>query len=163
MLHVPVLLEETMEVMMPRDGGRYFDGTLGYGGHARAILDRSSPAGELAGTIAARQAARPRLWLDTLRMRWNSWVVQYDAEAQLELAFRQRQEAWAEVRVLRGLLRMCAWCKRIRDPQTGWVPIERYIADHSEADFTHGICPECAASQGGAQWDRSRRGSTRQA
>jgi 16S rRNA (cytosine1402-N4)-methyltransferase len=50
MLHVPVLLEEVVEVMMPRDGGRYFDGTLGFGGHARALLDKSSPTGELAGT-----------------------------------------------------------------------------------------------------------------
>lgn len=56
MEHVPVLLEETLEVMMPRDGGRYFDGTLGFGGHARAILEQSSPTGELAGTDLDGQA-----------------------------------------------------------------------------------------------------------
>jgi len=50
MLHVPVLLKEVIEVIMPIDGGRYFDGTMGEGGHARAILDRSSPDGHLAGT-----------------------------------------------------------------------------------------------------------------
>lgn len=50
MQHVPALLKEVLGVIMPRDGGRYFDGTLGGGGHARAILEKSAPSGELAGT-----------------------------------------------------------------------------------------------------------------
>lgn len=50
MQHTPVLLREVLEVMMPHSGGRYFDGTLGYGGHAQAILEASSPDGRLAGT-----------------------------------------------------------------------------------------------------------------
>jgi 16S rRNA (cytosine1402-N4)-methyltransferase len=54
--HIPVLLGEVVEAMMPKDGGRYFDGTLGYGGHARAILEASSPTGELAGTDLDRAA-----------------------------------------------------------------------------------------------------------
>jgi transglutaminase-like putative cysteine protease len=49
-------------------------------------LDPTPAAGELGGTYAARRAPPPRLWLDTLRMRWNSWVIQYDAESQLSLA-----------------------------------------------------------------------------
>jgi 16S rRNA (cytosine1402-N4)-methyltransferase len=50
MEHIPVLLNEVLGVMMPRDGGRYFDGTLGDGGHARALLEASYPSGELLGT-----------------------------------------------------------------------------------------------------------------
>lgn len=50
MHHVSVLLKEVMEVLEPVDGGRYFDGTLGGGGHARAILEASAPNGSLAGT-----------------------------------------------------------------------------------------------------------------
>jgi hypothetical protein len=49
-------------------------------------LDPTPAAGETGATFASRRAARPLLWLDALRMRWNSWVVQYDAESQLDLA-----------------------------------------------------------------------------
>jgi len=48
-----------------------------------------------------------------------------------------------EVKVLKGLLPVCANCKKIRDEKNVWHPIERYIAEHSEAEFSHGICPEC--------------------
>lgn len=49
-----------------------------------------------------------------------------------------------KLKLLRGLLPVCAACKRIRDEQGQWQQMEIYIRDHSEADFTHGLCPECA-------------------
>jgi len=55
------------------------------------------------------------------------------------------QSALAEVKKLGGLLPICASCKKIRDDKGYWQQIELYIRDHSEADFTHGICPECSA------------------
>ena len=54
------------------------------------------------------------------------------------------QAALANVKTLRGLLPICASCKKIRDDKGYWKQIEGYIAEHSEADFSHGICPECA-------------------
>jgi len=48
------------------------------------------------------------------------------------------------VRVLSGLLPICAWCKRIRDEKEHWEQLEVYIHEHSEAQFTHGLCPDCA-------------------
>jgi len=48
-----------------------------------------------------------------------------------------------EVQRLQGLLPICQYCKKIRDDKNLWTQIEAYISDHSEADFTHGICPEC--------------------
>jgi hypothetical protein len=54
------------------------------------------------------------------------------------------QAALNEVKQLSGLLPICAWCKRIRDEDGNWEPMETYITVHSEADFTHGICPDCA-------------------
>jgi len=53
------------------------------------------------------------------------------------------QNALARVKLLSGLLPICASCKRIRDPDGQWRDVESYIHDHSEASFTHGICPDC--------------------
>jgi hypothetical protein len=50
----------------------------------------------------------------------------------------------SKVRLLSGLLPICASCKKIRDDQGYWNQIESYIRDHSEAEFSHGICPDCA-------------------
>jgi K+-sensing histidine kinase KdpD len=47
------------------------------------------------------------------------------------------------VKVLEGLLPICCFCKKIRDSQGDWQPLERYICTHSEAEFTHSICPHC--------------------
>jgi ligand-binding sensor domain-containing protein len=58
---------------------------------------------------------------------------------------RRVDEAMARVKVLRGLLPMCAWCKKVRDDGGYWNQIEAYLAEHSEADFSHGICPDCAS------------------
>ena len=53
------------------------------------------------------------------------------------------QKALAKVKKLSGLLPICAHCKKIRDDKGYWNQIEAYIRDHSEADFSHSICPEC--------------------
>ena len=57
---------------------------------------------------------------------------------------RQTHELEKEVRMLEGLLPVCSYCKKIRDEGNNWQQMESYIAKHSEAEFTHGICPECA-------------------
>ncbi len=54
------------------------------------------------------------------------------------------QKAITEVKILSGLLPICASCKKIRGDDGYWNQIEEYIRDHSEANFSHGICPECA-------------------
>ncbi len=52
-------------------------------------------------------------------------------------------EAVAQIRTLRGLLPICARCKNVRDDSGYWTQIEQYVHDHSEAEFSHGICPDC--------------------
>jgi hypothetical protein len=56
---------------------------------------------------------------------------------------KELTDAQGEVRLLSGLLPICSGCKRIRDEDGGWQPIEGYISHRSEAKFTHGICPDC--------------------
>jgi DNA-binding response OmpR family regulator len=51
--------------------------------------------------------------------------------------------ALEEVKTLRGLIPICAWCKQIRDVQGLWHEVEAYLREHTEADFTHGLCPAC--------------------
>ncbi len=64
-------------------------------------------------------------------------------EEEREKLIKDLQEALAKVRVLSGMLPICSSCKKIRDDKGYWNQIEVYIRDHSEAEFTHGICPEC--------------------
>jgi len=66
------------------------------------------------------------------------------AEQKREKSLREREMALAEVRMLRGILPICASCKKIRNDQGSWIQIEEYIRGHSEAEFSHGICQECA-------------------
>ena len=54
------------------------------------------------------------------------------------------QKASKEIRTLHGILPICSHCKRIRDDQGRWNQMEEYVSGNSEADFSHGICPECA-------------------
>ena len=70
---------------------------------------------------------------------------------QLERSLRQKNkelsEALAHVKQLKGLLPIFMFCKKIRNDKNYWLQIEDYVAKHSEADFSHGICPECMEKQ----------------
>ena len=63
--------------------------------------------------------------------------------AQLAQSNRELQEALAKVKTLSGLLPICSNCKKIRDDRGYWQQVERYVQDHSQAEFTHSLCPDC--------------------
>jgi len=65
------------------------------------------------------------------------------AEAEREQLIGQLQEALANIKTLRGLIPICAACKKIRDDTGYWNQLEGYLHTHTEAEFSHGICPEC--------------------
>jgi PAS domain S-box-containing protein len=64
-------------------------------------------------------------------------------EEEREKLIRELQDALANIKTLHGLLPICSYCKKIRDDKGYWNRIESYIQDHSGAEFTHGMCPEC--------------------
>ena len=66
------------------------------------------------------------------------------AEEEREKLITKLQEAFDNIKTLKGLLPICANCKKIRDDKGYWNQIEAYIRDHSDAEFSHSICPLCA-------------------
>lgn len=65
------------------------------------------------------------------------------AEAQREQLIADLQKAASEIKSLRGIIPICASCKKIRDDQGYWNQLETYLHEHSEAEFSHGLCPDC--------------------
>jgi K+-sensing histidine kinase KdpD len=76
-------------------------------------------------------------------LRNRRWEAESSAET-LRTTLAERDAALERVHVLTGLLPICAACKSIRDEQGRWRQMEAYISEHSDARFSHGMCPECA-------------------
>jgi PAS domain S-box-containing protein len=80
---------------------------------------------------------------DRLIVTFNDITKRKGAEEALKEERRRLQQALDEVRTLRGILPICAHCKKIRDDEGYWNQLEKYVSDHTEAMFSHGICPDC--------------------
>jgi PAS domain S-box-containing protein len=66
-------------------------------------------------------------------------------EEDREVLVLDHLDALSRIKMLSGMLPICSYCKKIRDDKGYWSQIESYISRHSEAEFTHGMCPDCAA------------------
>ena len=128
---------------------------------AIVALRANRSAGVVTGVICSivwtildfRYAGKISYWPETwsILMRAGIFVmfalalarIKYDIMKEMRLN-AELQAALTEVKQLSGLLPICAWCKRIRDDDGNWESVETYISVHSDADFTHGICPDCA-------------------
>jgi response regulator RpfG family c-di-GMP phosphodiesterase len=80
---------------------------------------------------------------DELRARVQVGVRVLSLQERLTDRVAELQAALSNVKQLRGLLPICSYCKRIRGDDQYWLQVESYIAHHSEAQFSHGICPTC--------------------
>ena len=78
-----------------------------------------------------------------LRARINAGVRVLSLQDKLAQRVDELQDALARVKQLRGLLPICCYCKRIRTDENYWQQVESYIADRTDAEFSHGICPPC--------------------
>lgn len=111
-----------------------------------AYLVKPTSDGELGRAIAiARARFNGLIALRYVNARLQSELGERKrVEAEREKLITKLQEALARVKALSGLLPICASCKKIRDDQGYWHQVEVYVRDHSDADFSHSLCPDCA-------------------
>ena len=68
---------------------------------------------------------------------------QKKAQKEREKLIKELQQSLEDVKTLSGLIPICSHCKKIRDDSGYWQKVEKYLSQHSDVDFSHGICPEC--------------------
>jgi len=124
----------------------------------RAIREGDQPRQPYLILLTAR--ARPEDIVQGLRAGADDYITKPvgrdELQARLQVAGRiaalqqrlsnrviELEQALARVRRLQGLLPICAYCKRIRDDQNYWNQVETYLAEHTDVQFSHGICPSC--------------------
>jgi GAF domain-containing protein len=110
-----------------------------------------NPEGHALGTLCAIDR-KPRELSPRQKDAMELLARQVMSRLELRRVSNQLAQALEHVKTLHGLLPICAWCKRIRDDQGYWSQVEAYVTKHSDAEFTHGICPQCFEKQ------RSQRG-----
>jgi len=88
-----------------------------------------------------RTALKSKKLLDQVR---REITLREKAEEEQKKLIEKLQHALDRIKALKGLLPICSSCKKIRDDDGYWQNVEKYIREHSEVQFTHGICPECA-------------------
>ena len=77
-------------------------------------------------------------------------------EEEKEKLISELQEALNSIKVLRGMIPICAWCRKVRDDKGYWKRVEKYIEEHSNASFTHSICPGCLQKEDPATFEEYR-------
>jgi ligand-binding sensor domain-containing protein len=124
-------------------------------GHYRLMVRAANEDGVWAeGVTSLELSVRPHFWQTpwfyaicaafVLLVAWTTLELRVRA-----LRFRERElrrlvaEELAQIKVLRGMLPICAWCQKVRDDAGYWTQIQTYVAANSEAEFSHGICPDC--------------------
>jgi CheY-like chemotaxis protein len=78
-----------------------------------------------------------------LRISVEMSLQRYRAEQERMRLLQRFREVLASVKTLTGQLAICCYCKKVRDEAGNWPEIETYLMQHSDASFTHGMCPEC--------------------
>jgi len=80
-------------------------------------------------------------WIESFRRKSHKELV--CERHNLKSERKNLRKALDEIKVLKGILPICSHCKQIRDTEGNWNRMEKYVSERSEAEFTHGVCPEC--------------------
>ena len=100
----------------------------------------------VAGVVTFLSMQRKRvegLLLETNRQLGSEVEERKKAEQEKENIISELQKTLAEIKILRGILPICSFCKKIRNDKGYWDQVEIYVGQHSDAEFSHSICPEC--------------------
>lgn len=84
-----------------------------------------------------------RSYLTVLPLTIDKVLARRGAEREREALIIQLRQALSEVKTLRGILPICGRCKKIRNDKGYWSEVEHFVKEHSEAEFSHGFCPDC--------------------
>jgi hypothetical protein len=116
---------------------------IAYGMYAYLGFPLCWPSGTMFGTICVLDNKE-----NQFGARYEKVLFEFKELIETHLSLldmnQQLKKALAEVKILRGMLPICSFCKNIRDDKGYWNQIESYIGQHSEAEFSHSICPKCA-------------------
>ena len=118
------------------------------GGLYLVILTGRTNSGDVAEALeAGADDHMPKPYdLGTLRARLRVGRRTLALQARLRERVEALEVALARVRRLEGLLSICSYCRKVRDRGDAWRALERYVQDHSDARFSHGVCPDCRAA-----------------
>lgn len=104
---------------------------------------------EAVGLDAVRQGAQDYVIKGQFDGKFLIRVIRYaierkQAAIEKEEMIRELKDLFHQVKVLKGILPVCSWCKKIREDSGDWVAMETYVSQHLDAGVSHGICPDCA-------------------
>jgi AmiR/NasT family two-component response regulator len=107
------------------------------------LLEKASDAGVGAYLVKPIHVRELENAITIARARFTDMIKLREVNLELEKRNAELQEALSKIKTLSGLLPICASCKKIRDDGGYWHQVESYLQDHSDAEFSHGLCPEC--------------------
>jgi hypothetical protein len=101
---------------------------------------------ETINSFAFHPEFRLRLIISLTMVSFTGWLLEslrHNFFIQIQNQKRELEAALENIKTLQGMLPICSKCKKVRDDQGYWKQIETYVCDHSEAEFSHSLCPHC--------------------
>jgi len=146
-----LLAEESLE-----DGMNHFQKLMETGAAVSDLWHKQKNGSKRLLTVNAVKLSKTRIlgFCKDITKRKRAEQALGKAAEEREKLIKELQYALDHVKTLRGLIPICAHCKKVRDDEGFWKQVEGYISAHSDAEFTHGVCPDCAEKYYGEFYNR---------